>query len=230
MRQIPDYSQFPRLSEVLSAARKLAEDPSRVWGWKTPIDNLQKQRLLWVQEGELGELNDVAWGYFLATKAAKFANPERLRGWQQATDALNEVAAYVYLKRRFATHPRFVPESKTETPDLEVETMDGLVLCESKTVNESQRELEARAKSLASWTSPALDAHYLRRVDAAIDKAKSQLSAYRATERSVRIIVLTLHFDDLVGDYASTYLRQIEEHLLASRISEPGLELRYRRA
>jgi hypothetical protein len=230
LSDIPDYSQFPRLSRVLAAARKFAKDPTKVWGWKAPVDNPQKQRLLMAHEGELCELDDVAWQYFLAIKAPKFANPERQRGWQQATNALNEVAAYVYLKHRFAAHPRFVPESKAETPDLEVETTEGLVLCESKTVNESRQELEARAKSQASSTAPALDARYFRRVNAAIDKAKSQLSVYRAEERPTRVIFLTLHFDDWVGDYASTHLRQIEDHILASPANEPRLELRYRTA
>lgn len=215
---------------MLAAARKLAKDPMKVWGWRTPIDNPQKQRRLVVIESELGELDNVAWQYFLAAKAPKFANPERLRGWHQATDALNEVAAYVYLKRRFTAQPRFVRELKTETPDLEVETTDGLVLCESKTVNESKREFEARSKSQPSRTAHALDSHYFRRVSAAIDKAKSQLSAYRAAERPIRVVWLTLHFDDWVGDYESTYLRQIEEHTLASPANEPGLELRYRTA
>ena len=230
MSAAPDYSQFPRLSELLAAARKLAKDPSKVWGWKTPTDNPRKQQILRGHEDELSELNEAAWRYFLATKAPKFANTERLRGWQQATDALNEVAAYVYLKRRFDAHPRFVTESKTETPDLELETANGLVLCESKTVNESQQELEARSKSQASRTAPALDAHYFRRVNAAVDKAKSQLSAYRGEERPLRVVWLTLHFDDWVGDYASTYLRQIDEHLKASPAGEPDLELRYRTA
>jgi hypothetical protein len=167
------------------------------------------------REKDLQALDSAAWEA-LKGKLRPYLNglDKDGRGWQQLIEAMNEATAYRYLAQQMGCRDiRFVPETAQQTPDLEASTDGGLVLCEIKTISESDGEIRARVESKGVYGSNRLPEQFLAKLSATIAGASRQVNAYRAGEQARRILFLVVNFDDAIGEYVQEFYGQIDAHL-----------------
>ena len=212
---------FPRVCEL----RSLIGDPNNPNAYFRNFDASVIEEPLrmsaWERrEQELQRLDLDAWT-FLKAEAQPHLTLKNMggRGWQQLIDILNQARAHNYLTSIGCTGVRFIPRTKTKTPDLEAQ-LDGLkMLCEVKTLNISEEEVSARQKgegTVSNRLSPA----FFGKLASTLREANSQMEAYDSTGRCKRLTYLIVIFDDLNGDYKEEYYRQIDNYLCANLISE----------
>lgn len=141
------------------------------------------------------------------------------RGWSQLFDILYQARAYNYLTRKGYSEVRFIERSRRqgiETPDLAAQSDSLPVLCEVKTLNVSETEIQYRHEGGARDTPMQLNEYFCRKVFSTIAKAEGQLRAHPVAGRAGYFIYVNISFDDYVGYYQDHYYRQIEEWLLAN--------------
>jgi hypothetical protein len=176
------------------------------------------------RELELEVLDEAAWKLLKEKVRSHLSRLDREgRGWQQLIETLNEASAYGYMKDTLGCrHIRFIPEDKTQTPDLEADCETGPVICEVKTISESDAEIEARVMGTGVYSSRVLGEKFLAKLSTTIARATEQLTAYRSDMRLRRVVFLILNFDDGLGEYNEEYYREIDAHLSDAKI---GTEL-----
>ena len=140
------------------------------------------------------------------------------RGWQQLIEALNEARAYRYLAEDVgARDMRFVPETADQTPDIEAMAANALILCETKTISESDAEIYRRVQGAAGYISNRLPDEFLAKVLATIAGAAEQLRGYRSVEHARRMVFLIVNFDDALGEHAEDFYAQIDARLASEK-------------
>lgn len=174
------------------------------------------------REKKLETLDPDAW-HSLKSKVFSYLDQRdsRGRGWQQLFDILGEASAYNYLKDSVGcSNVWFIPESKHKTPELEGVVNGARVLCEVKTINISDVEVQARhSPPEVRKAQSQLDEGFLRKVDCDIAIAKRQLETYDPTQSARHLVYLNMCFDDWVGHYWEDYREQIQQHLSKHRPS-----------
>ena len=173
-------------------------------------------------ERQLDGLDDVAWA-FLKSKAGRYLTVRHAtRGWQQLVDALNEVRAYNYLKTIGCSDVQFIEESakpRQQSPDLRAVLHGKTVLCEVKSINVSDRELQARQDSTAQESQVHLDPGFLRKLKCDTKNAWKQLQAYIVAGEVRYFVYFIVCFDDWSGDYDDRYVDEIRRSLNENAIS-----------
>jgi hypothetical protein len=168
-------------------------------------------------ERELQGLDPDAWE-FLSRKASPYLTRKdaKGRGWQQLFDFLDaEASAYNYLKESVGcSRVSFIPESGGPTPDFEGVLDDGRVLCEVKTINNSDDEVRARREEAVRDVNARLESGFLGKLDADITNAKRQLQSYDPEGNAQHLVYIKICFDDWARYYEEEYLRQIDQYLL----------------
>jgi hypothetical protein len=179
-------------------------------------------------EKELQGLDDDAWSY-LKGKASRYletTNPHG-RWWEQLFDSLGEAPAYNHLKESVGCSAvRFIPESAKSTPDLEGFLDSGRILCEVKTINRSDKEIEGRSrpKPRVRKVPVNLDGCFFRKLDSTILKAKDQLRAYDTSGDARHLVYINICFD-WGPCYTNDYIRQVAQHLSEH---PPGVEVEFK--
>jgi len=208
--------RFPRLHEL----QALTPDPDSYTAYfhrkfADAMKSPARERVWSVREQDLETLDDAAWK-ILKAKLSPYLNglDKEGRGWQQLIEGLNEASAYCYLKRHLGSNEvRFIPETREPTPDLEASCDKGPILCETKTVSESDDEIRARVEGKGLYSSGSLPREFLTKLTDIIAGAARQLSAYRAKDEARRIVFLVPNFNDGTGEHAQEFYRQIDTHL-----------------
>jgi hypothetical protein len=221
-------TQLPRVYEL----RDLT-DPASPDAYFQDFENRFQDRPDWRRafirwEKEFQGLDSHAWA-FLKSEASQYLvrKDPGGRGSHQLFDILNQAPAYNYLKGVGCSSIRFIPRSrKQRTPDLEGFLDSGRVLCEVKTINISDTEVQARRESKARNIKSQLPEEFFRKLHSDITHAKQQLYAYDSTSGVRHFVYLNVCFDDFFGDYQEEYFQQINQHLLDNQI--PGMELVFR--
>lgn len=139
------------------------------------------------------------------------------RGWEQLIATFNEAHGYVFLNDMGCSGIQFIPEKNNEggeTPDLRGEFRGNLVLCEVKTLNISDFEVNRRREGLAGDIQGWLDPKFFdTKLKGAIEKAKAQMESFETVANVRRIVYLIPNFDDLLGEYKVNYYEQIDQYL-----------------
>ena len=177
-------------------------------------------------EKDLQGLDAEAWGYLKNEASPYLIRRDPRRGWQQLFDILNQARAFNHLKFIGYSTVRFVPradEKKKRTPDLEGTLGRDRALCEVKTINISQDEAEARAKSTVRSIATELNNGFFGKLRFDITEAGSQLRAYDPDWLARHYVYFNLCFDDFLGEYKERYFRQIDEYLSDNLISDLDL-------
>ncbi len=222
-RQLPRLFELHDLLPYPLPAEAYFQDFEKSLG-KTP----QKLKQFRDVEDDLQCLDGAAWRSFKeeirGLKLLERKDPKR--GWQAVFDKLNEAKGYRYLKRVGYTDIRFLPRAKRrdeQTPDLEAKRGAEIALCEVKTINVSDAEVERARAGAVSSVAGQLDQMFIRKFNNTITLAKSQLEAHHAAVATKLIAYVVLNFDDLLHEYADRYRMQIESHLESSPV--PGVEV-----
>jgi hypothetical protein len=223
--------QLPRVYEL----RDLIDDPSNPSAYfqefdvslRDPICGAHKKQVWLAREREFQRLDPESW-CLLKEEARRYlsALDGRGRGWEQLINILNQARAHNYLKDLGCSQVEFIQVGKgiqAKAPDLKAELNGQKVLCEMKTINPSQSEIERRYEAGVGSTTDFLDNAFLCKLDKTIEYAKIQLDRYDAGESAKRIVFLVVNFDDRLGECKDSYYRQIDSHLAVSPIR--GIEI-----
>ncbi|PCJ61061.1 MAG: hypothetical protein COA65_02255 [Rhodospirillaceae bacterium] len=163
-------------------------------------------------EAELQVLLPVAWDHFRKKVAPLFKKRDSDRDWQPAFNELNEAKAYKYLHGLGYTDLEFIPESsKGKTPDLRGKLGSKTMLCEVKTINCSEAELEIRrGGSVRHGIQVDLPDEFLNKLSRTLEAAKKQMICYSKSNNSdEKIAYVIINFDDLLHEYVGRYSRQL---------------------
>jgi hypothetical protein len=211
-------SQFPRVLELID----LIEDRGAAGAYFRDFETLVEQdsdmaRVWSCRELEFQKLDKEAWSV-LRARAAPYLIKRRPngRGWSQLVSIFNEARGYIYLSEIGCTNIRFIPRVKKkgiETSDLIGELNAARVLCEVKTVQISDIEIQARRNSEVRSAETSLTPEFLNKLDDTFDKARNQLFAYEGGNEALRIVFIVLNLDDWLGAHKRSYYNQIDAHL-----------------
>jgi hypothetical protein len=103
------------------------------------------------------------------------------------------------------------------------------VLCEIKTVNTSNAEMEfregnkVRCPNSEIGTSWVLSDRLLKQIAAKINDAEKQLKEFDDSKETMRIAFIVIHFDDFLTGQPECYFKQIEEFLCQNPV--PGISV-----
>ena len=168
---------------------------------------------------ELQGLDPAAWDS-IKRKACQYQDLDQWgRGRQQLFDALGEAFAYNYLSKTLrCSELRFIPTTKQRTPDIEGVLGGKRILCEVKTINISDVEIQARSQSLqVRDVKASLSQEFLGKLDATIETAENQMRSYDPKREARHLAYINLCFDDWAGFYHDDYREQINQHLSNKR-------------
>ncbi len=176
-------------------------------------------------EGELQGLDTEAWVALKSDALPLLRAKHPTRGWQPLFDTLNEAKGYNYLVRIGCKDVRFIPRSTiagVRTPDLRAMLGPARVLCEVKTINRSDDEINRWHVGGVGTTLTRLDDKFLNKLVKAIDLAASQLAAFDSEATARRIVYVVVHFDEKI-ECQDEYRKQIETHIAS--LSTPAIEI-----
>jgi hypothetical protein len=165
-------------------------------------------------EHDLQGLDAKAWEHLKNDIASLLLIKHPSRGWQAVFDKLNHAKAYNYLASQGCACIQFIPESNDKrTPDLKAIQYGVDILCEVKTINTSEIEVQRRVKGDVGTTEADLSAGFFRKLTHDIENAKQQLNAYSAERTARKIVYIIVNFDDRFHEYADLYESQINRFL-----------------
>jgi hypothetical protein len=192
---------------------------------KTIAEYPVKRKFLRDIEAELQGLDTAAWEA-LKVKLTPFPKRDKKRVLQPLYDILNEAKGYNFLKRIGYTNVHFIPTSAIEgqkTPDLGADAQGCKVLCDVKTINISEKEIDRRRSGGAGCSTDQLDNGFLNKLKSDLEYAKAQMLAYDSDSATRKIAFVVLNYDDGLHEYADRYWPQITQFLVAN----PIIDLEY---
>jgi hypothetical protein len=211
--QISLRNKLPRFYEL----RDLISNPSDPDAYDF-VRNLEDPLVPWRfdrWEEALDELDPVAWESLKKKAFPHLALRDRKLRWEQLLNVLGEAFAYGYLKSQGWQDLHFIPESDRRTPDIEGTRQGALVMCEVKTINLSDVEVEARHnQSTVRGVGSGLSERFFRKLDLDIDVALAQLRSHDLRDRAQYVIYINIDFDDWVPAYHDEFIDEIRRHLL----------------
>ena len=191
------------------------------------IDEPLKKNAWLVREREFQRLDAKSWNG-LKGEARPYLTSRNShgRGWQQLIAILNQARAHNFLADMGCSHIQFIPRASqigSKTPDLEAKLAEQPVLCEVKTINESEEEITRRTDGRVGTTTDRLSVGFLNKLGSILRSAKEQLEAHEGSLSARRIAFIVPNFDDSISEYKSKYFLQIDEYLY--KTPTPGLEI-----
>ncbi len=182
------------------------------------FSNPQKRKFFVDIECDLQKLDAGAWDVIRGEACKRLLAQDPARGWSSLFEALNEAKGYSHLVCLGCTDVKFIPRSTIKgqrTPDLQglLASSNNIsinVLCEVKTINASQPEVERRINGGVGRTLLHLEEGFFRKLFSDIETATNQMRAYDPNVGTRRIVYLVVSFDDILNEYAVDYQKQIE--------------------
>ena len=221
-------NELPRIYELqgLLETRKLSNTYFQDFDNSIAADR-QKLKFLEDIEDDLKDLDDAAWNFLKGEVVPFFQQKDCKRGWQQVFDRLNEAKGYNYLIKLGCQDVEFIPRSGKDgpkTPDLKGKLNSTLVLCEVKTINASNDEVERRKKKIAIVDYQlSLPEPFFKKLEDILKKAKGQMESCCSETGTRKIVYVVINPDDLLNIFAERYLEQLEEYKKNSPVQ--GIEI-----
>jgi hypothetical protein len=175
-------------------------------------------------ERDLQPLDNVAWEVLKRDLIPLVTKRHRKRGWQQLLDKLNEAKGYNYLVGIGCTQVEFIPRSSSQTPDLKARLGSKLVLCEVKTLNTSDVEVECRKNGGVRSILTELPLGFVKKLTATLETARKQMMAYCPDAEPEKILFLVVNYDDILHEYAENYSAQLEEFVATRPLQDLRIE------
>ena len=217
--------QFPRLYEL----KDLVDDPTSPGASFRDFDqqlaSSEHVRDVWARwERVLQALDAEAWEALKIEAAPHLmsSRPE-YRGWQALFDRLNEAKAYRYLTKIGCSSVVFIPRTTKQTPDLEGWLEGQQILCEVKTINISDEEVNARRSFAVRSVAGRLEQGFFNKLLSDVRKASLQLAEYDSKNRARHLIYISPIFDDFVAYCKKTYFEQIDAFVAEQQFKDVEL-------
>jgi hypothetical protein len=220
--------EMPRVYEL----RDLIGDPSKSSEYFQDFDkslsHFPYKKEVWLaREREFKRLDGESWQR-LKDEARPYLscyNPNG-RAWEQLISIINQARAHNYLVDRGCSNVTFIQSEMKKgqkTPDLSAELGGQSMLCEVKTINVSDNELERRRSGMVGALQMSLDENFLKKLDATITQAITQMKAFCEDNMVTRVVFIVLTFDDIFGESSDTYFTQIDIHL--GKVAYQGIDI-----
>jgi hypothetical protein len=160
-------------------------------------------------ESNLQRLDAEAWAS-LKSKALPLleAKQHLARRWQPLFDTLNEAKGYDYLAKIGCTNIRFIPRSNRnniQTPDLQGVLASTKVLCEVKTINWSDVEIDRFHSGGVGMSLTYIGDGFFRKLLSDVKTAASQMLTFCPDTEIHRIAFIVAKFDDYPCEYKNVY-------------------------
>lgn len=208
-------SEPHRVFQLIDLIENRADFSAYFQNFEQEIEELGEKRIFWLaREKELQRLDQEAWAS-LKNKVLPFltARDHYGRGWQQLIDMLNERLGYIFLLDLGCTEIRFISEKNGETPELEAKLDGEPVICEVKTINISEEEVEFRVNGAAKASLASLESEFFIKLRSTLEKAKSQMVSHNNRPSARHIAFVIINFDDSLGEYKTDYYGEIDSYL-----------------
>jgi hypothetical protein len=176
------------------------------------FSNLGKRQAFLDVEAELQGLDDEAWELLKAEALPRLSAKHPTRFWQPLFDTLNEAKGYNYLAGIGCAGVRFIRRSTRKTPDLRGLLAGEEVLCDVKTINISDVEVDRRLTGGVGSTLPELKEGFFKKLMSDIATAANQMLEYDDGAKH-RFVYCIFKFDDSLHECADKYRAQIEAYL-----------------
>ena len=215
--ELRDIAQTPPSSDAcfLNFEESLSESPTKYKHFRDI-------------ELELQNLDSTSWEHLKAEVAPLLKKRHPTRGWQALFDKLNEAKGYGHLRRLGCTNIGFIPRSAVggqQTPDLQAVLGPINVLCEVKTINISECEVNHRISGSSRSILLQLPIGIFKKLKSDLEAAREQLAAVFTNAPVRNIIYLIINFDDSLHEYADDYAGQISTFL--ATIAMPDVEIEF---
>ncbi len=220
------HGELQRISELRDYSISLRSPKAYFQPDDTKLSDPRKRKFFLALECELQRLDAETWAFLKSEALPRLKAPHPTRGWQQLFDTLNEAKGYNHLVRIGCANVKFIPRSttdKVQTPDLQAFLGAAKVLCEVKTINVSDDEIERFATGGVGTTLPYLEEEFFNKLSSVIQTASSQLLAFDQGSAARRIVYVVFNFDDRLHECADEYQKQIEIYIATASI--PNVEI-----
>ncbi|MGO9147507.1 MAG: hypothetical protein ACLQDF_14175 [Desulfomonilia bacterium] len=161
-------------------------------------------------EEDLQGLDSAAWDYYKTRSKSLLTKKHPKRDWQELFDARNEVKGYNYLRRIRCKDVSFISpfsrKQQKKTPDLRGSRQGQDILCEVKTINISEAEIDAQIESrkkptVRKVTTQQLKEGFLGKLVCTLVNAHGQLKTHDPNHQARWLIYMLINFDDSLAPY-----------------------------
>jgi len=209
-------AELPRIGELRAYSIALASPDAYFQPGDTKFSDPAKRRFFADTEADLHSLDAEAWAALKAEALPRITANAPGRGHAELFAILNQARAYNHLTAIGCAGVRFVPGSNGKTPDLAATLGNVAVLCEVKTINVSEREVERRQSGGVGTSQGRVEPGFLAKLRSDIGRASTQMSAFDPDPAARRIVYVVVNFDDLLHEYGPECRAHIEAELAAS--------------
>ena len=164
----------------------------------------------------LNRLDEESWNYLKDQCKPLLSKVSEDRSWTPLFDRFNEAKGYGYLLDRGCSSPKFITISDKnghQTPDLEASDGTSEYLCEVKTINISDEEIERRKNIEAKDVAYVLNNGLKSKLEDDARKATSQLKGYQGAENKIKIAFFVICLDDRQPESMKAIFPQIRKLL-----------------
>lgn len=208
---------FPRVNELLELIENTADYNAYFHNFQESVQDLTKYRCWRNFEQAFQQMDMSSWEDLKRRATPYLCKFDNGRGWQQLISTLNEAYAYKYLIDIGCEKVAFIPTQKEKAPDLEGYLQNQMVLCEVKSIWESDNEVDRRLEQKAGSSSMKLsDEFFSKKFNPTLCQAESQISQHPKASTARCFLFFIITFDDSLGEYKKQYYEQIDQFLCAS--------------
>jgi hypothetical protein len=174
-------------------------------------------------EAVLQSLDASSWTTFKA-RMTPWPKADLKRGLEPLLNALNEARAHKFLQDIGCSDVHFIPVSKAQrqrTPDLGAADHGRQVLCDAKTINRSDEEVERSRSGRVGTTTACLPPEIFEKIRSTCADAKQQMLSYDPSGSARKIAYVFVNFD--AHENSASYHRELEQFGATNPV--PDLEI-----
>lgn len=205
--------QMDKIKELIDEVVQLYPTDDFFRTFWSDIEVLESIRRKYIElNAYLSVIDTDSWRVLKAKAIEHFKDHREGQRKQGFFNQLNESKAYSYLKKSGCVNLRFIPEEKNKTPDIEGKYQDNRILCEVKTIDISEDEINRRRNSEVYDISVycKLSKGFVNKFKSAFENAKSKFFDYSKTDKDILMVYFVISFDDFVGYYNENYEQQLK--------------------
>lgn len=203
---------FPRIFGIIEVNESLKSQCTLFKNFEMNLADPDIRNIWEGRETEFQKLPKEAWDSFKEKIKPYLGSRHTDRGYEQLIATLNEAYTYNYLVLVGCDRVQFIPESQSQpSPDLQGWLEDQTILCEVKTIQASDNEIQERKKRIRVSTADqkqTLPEEFFNKLEKTINKARDQLDSFNS-EAKTKIVFLYLNFDDSWGKFKNEYFAQM---------------------
>lgn len=220
-------NKFKRMYDLKSLLSSTAINNSIFHEFESSCEaNPEKLTSFLAWENELLLLEEPCWEELKLEAKLRVKFHPNGRGYEQFFSILNQARAYNFIKNDLGCSVvSFIKRTHQKSPDIQACLNQEKILCEVKTINPSDEEIDNRQTLknvgfIARSTQPYLDDGFYKRLKSALNKAVTQINTYNKEGIVRKIVFIVINFDDFFSEYKESFYSQIDEYIISNPIHD----------